>query len=180
MNVGKRFEADIKASIPEGVLFYRFRDSPNSFGGYDDVTRFTPSNVCDCFMFKVPYFYLLELKTTKGKSYPLNKSAYKQLERFRDLGDYENVIKAFVINYRDYEKTYLVPTERLENFLRATGKKSIRMDECHEIGMQIGQKKLRVNYRYDIDDIFKLEGKENEVLKLFDTCYGGIGNCVGD
>ena len=58
MNVGKRFEADIKASIPEGVLFYRFRDSPNSFGGYDDVTRFTPSNVCDCFMFKVPYFYL--------------------------------------------------------------------------------------------------------------------------
>ena len=54
------------------------------------------------------------------------------------------------------------------------------MDECHEIGMQIGQKKLRVNYRYDIDDIFKLEGKENEVLKLFDSCYGGIGNCVGD
>ena len=85
-----------------------------------------------------------------------------------------------MINYRDYERTYLVPTEKLENFLMKTGKKSIRMDECHEIGMLIGQKKLRVNYRYEIDDIFKPEGKENEVLKLFDNCYGGIGNCTKD
>ena len=172
MNVGKRFEADIKASIPENILFYRFKDSPN-FGGSNagEFSRFTPSNVCDCMIFRSPKLYFLELKTTQGKTYSLNDSAFKQLERFRKLGDYENTVKAFIINFRELEKTYFITTYQLESFLMKSGKKSIKAIECAEIGILISQKKLRTNYRYQIEDIFNLD-KEAEVLKLFDEHYG--------
>ncbi|ACZ09699.1 Penicillin-binding protein-related factor A, putative recombinase [Sebaldella termitidis] len=171
MNVGKRFEADIKASVPQNILFYRFKDSAN-FGGANagEFSRFTPRNVCDCFMFKAPYLYLLELKTTQGKTYSLNKSAYNQLESFKKLGDFENSVKAFIINFRELEKTYLVTTHELEKFLLRTGKKSIKAIECAEIGILINQKKLRTNYRYEIEDIFNLD-KEHQVLKLFKENY---------
>ena len=176
MNVGKRFEADIKASIPQNILFYRFKDSPASFNSFnqDSNIRFTASNVCDCMIFRSPQLYFLELKTTQGKSYSLNDSAYKQLERFRNLGDYENIIKAFIINFRELEKTYFVTTYQLESFLMRSGKKSIKAIECAEIGILISQKKLRTNYRYQIEDIFNLD-KEVEVLKLFGEHYGQEG-----
>mgnify|MGYP003432732886 FL=1 len=172
MNVGKRFEADIKASIPENILFYRFKDSPASFNSFnqDSNIRFTTSNVCDCLIFKTPMLFFIELKTTQGKSYSLNDSANKQLERFRKLGDHADAIKAFIINFREYEKTYFITTKDLEEFLKRTGKKSIRIDECHEIGVLISQKKLRTNYRYQIEDIFNMD-KAVEIQKLFDINY---------
>jgi recombination protein U len=171
MTIGKRFEADIKASVPENTLFYRFKDSPN-FGGSNagEFSRFTPSNVCDCFIFKAPYLYLLELKTTQGKTYSLNDRAFKQLDRFKKLGDFENTVKAFIINFRELEKTYFITTYQLESFLMRTGKKSIKAVECDEIGILISQKKLRTNYRYEIEDIFNLN-KEHQVLKLFKENY---------
>ena len=172
MNVGKRFEADIKASIPQNILFYRFKDSPASFNNFapGGNIRFTASNVCDCMIFKSPTLFFIELKTTQGKSYSLNDSANKQLERFKKLGDYQDAIKAFMINFRDYEKTYFITTDELEKFLRESGKKSIRIDECATIGILIEQKKLRTNYRYQIEDIFNVD-KAVEVQRLFDVNY---------
>ena len=159
MNVGKKFEADIKASIPQNILFYRFKDSPASFNNFNSGgnIRFTASNVCDCLLFKSPNLYFLELKTTKGKTYSLNDSAYKQLERFKKLGEFENAVKAFIINFRELEKTYLITTADLESFLQKTGKKSIKLEECAEIGILINQRKLRTNYRYEIENIFNSE-----------------------
>ena len=96
----------------------------------------------------------------------MNDSAYKQLERFKKLGEFENAVKAFIINFRELEKTYLITTADLESFLQKTGKKSIKLEECAEIGILINQRKLRTNYRYEIENIFNSE-KLFEKLTLF-------------
>ena len=65
-NLGKVFEAEIKASIPSGFYVERYKDDTSGFHGV--------SNPADFRLYRYPFTFLLELKTHKGKSIPLANS----------------------------------------------------------------------------------------------------------
>ena len=77
--VGKQFEADFAASIPDDVYFQRIKDPAQSFGGSGN-TSFSPSNPYDCYMYSCPTFFALELKTAdKAMSFWREKSEQNAL-----------------------------------------------------------------------------------------------------
>jgi len=82
MNNGKRFELEIKNSIPSSVYYYRFRDGTANFSGdKNQNVRFQATNMCDCLLYDSKHLYFLELKTHKGKSLPLSAIRENQIEQ---------------------------------------------------------------------------------------------------
>ena len=159
MNVGKEFESDIKNSVDrlkenKEIFFYRFKDSPISWNNTSNTT-FTVSNICDCLMFKSPKLALIELKTTKGKSYSITKKGFQQIDKLSKIEKFKNLITGFIINFRELELTYFITIENFLKFLKDTGKKSIRFSECEMYGKVIPQKVKRVRPYYTLHYIFE-------------------------
>ena len=159
--VGKQFEADFAASIPEGVYFQRIKDPAQSFGGSGN-TSFSPSNPYDCYMYSYPTFFALELKTAdKAMSFwrespendPLKRTyniKRNQIEALQKASKYKGVIAGFVLNFRSAPATYFVPIQRFCDYTSKLSKKSINETDVSSIGIRIPQRQLRVNWRYDI------------------------------
>ena len=154
MNAGKQFEQDFKKSVPENVFFYRFRDGTASWGGGEN-TRFQQSNMCDCMIFN-GVLYLLELKSHKGKSIPFSAIRQNQVTELSKASTYQKVIAGFIVNFRDVEKTYFATAPKVEYFIAHEERKSIPIVWFEENGTLIPQRKLRVNYRYGVDEFLSI------------------------
>lgn len=149
INSGKRFEQNWKKSIPKDIFYYRFRDGSSSWGGNDKV-RFQQSNICDCLMFDGDYLYLLELKSTKGKSLPFNNIKKHQIDDLLWASEYANTICGLVIEFSELIECYFIEINKLKEFYDKTSRKSIPIDYLRENGTKIEIKRLKVNNRFNI------------------------------
>jgi len=151
--IGKVFEEEIKKSFPEDFYIERYKDDTAGFYGV--------SNPADYRLYKYPLTFLLELKSHKGKSIPLEKIRNSQLKGMRKATHYKGVYCGFLLNYRDLEETYYITFEDLvRDFYIVNGKgdfeakpdgrKSVPVEWCIENGVRIEQKKKRVRYSYDL------------------------------
>lgn len=164
-NVGKIFEDDFKNSIDESIIYYeRIKDPATSFGGNNSNIRFSSKNPYDNYAYKYPYFFALELKSTKNKSlsYSLddNKSMIKkcQIEGLTRASEYDGVIAGIIFNFRTQEKTFFLNIEDFNKFVNDTNKKSININDIIDYGgILIPQYKKRVRYRYETDKLFNME-----------------------
>ena len=152
-NEGKIFEQDIKASIPPEYFVERYKDDTAGFRGV--------ANPADYRVYRYPYNFLLELKSIKGKSLPLDKIKSSQLKGMRKANPYMGVCCGFLINYRDLEETYYVTfgdlastfyilTSEGEYIPVPNGRKSVPVEWCRENGVRIQQIKKRTRYSYDL------------------------------
>ena len=167
--VGKQFEADFEASIPEDVYFQRIKDPAQSFGGSGN-TSFSPSNPYDYYMYSYPTFFALELKTAdKAMSFwrknsendPL-KHTYNikrnQIEALQKASKHKGAIAGFFLNFRSEDKTYFLEINKFLDLVKSIDKKSINQMDVSSCGVLIRQKKLKVHYRYDIQHFIKEVG----------------------
>ena len=77
-----------------------FRDGTSSWGNKacegcpknKQLTRFQARNICDCQLFDGDYLYLLELKSTKGKSLSLNNIRKNQVDDLMAASEYANIV----------------------------------------------------------------------------------------
>ena len=141
---GKQFEADIKSSCKKQDIFcLRLKDG----GGWKkgDDTRFTSKNLCDYVLHLSGTTYLVECKSHKGISVPAKEMP--QLEEMAEI-DFNGVEAVFFINYREYAKTYIIEAKKIVECLKK--RKSLDLQFCKDNGTKINQKKLRVNYTYDL------------------------------
>ena len=162
-NIGKRFEDNWKASIPENIFYYRPPDSAQSFGPNMNI-RFSSKSPCDCFLFDGGSFYTLELKSvgTKSISFERNKSDngiihIHQIDNLVRFSKYRNIVSGFILDFRLSDKTYFLSIGdfvQMENFLN---KKSFNEEDINEWcdPIEIDKKKLKVNYRYDVDKLLQ-------------------------
>lgn len=155
MNSGKTFEYNFKKSVPDDVLFYRFRDGTSSYYGGNNNLRFSQHNVCDCMLYNGNYLYFIELKNHKGKSLPLNCIRESQIEELTKYSRYKNTICGIVINFQDLSECYWIFISQINEFLLTINRKSVPIDFCRENGVKIANKRLRTNYRYDTDKMLK-------------------------
>ena len=146
-SIGKIFEEEIKASIPTDFYIERYKDDTAGFYGV--------SNPADYRIYKYPYNFLLELKSHKGKSIPLDKIRESQLKGMFKASKYHGIFAGFLLNFRDLEETYYVGVEDVVDFIKLTDRKSIPVEWCRIWGERIEQEKKRVRYTYNLDKFFR-------------------------
>lgn len=182
MNAGKRFELDFKASVPNDVWFYRFRDSPANFTNKScekcpinkqKPIRFTTRNICDCEIFKMPNLFLLELKTTKNKSLPFSMVLDNQVKQLTEADRHKGIVAGFIVNFREVGDTFFLPIAGYNYYKETLTSKSIPLKIFKENCYKIGQTKKKVHYSYDVGlflaEITNYEAKIKQQNKsLFD------------
>lgn len=154
MNSGKRFEQNVKDSIPTDTYIYRFKDGSASWGGNDKV-RFQSKNICDFMIYKKPYLFLLELKSTKGKSLPLSNIKKHQIDDLLDADKYDGIVCGFLIEFSEHNTVYFIEISRFQRFLEETQRKSLPIDYLAENGVKIDIQKKKVNIKLNIEKMIK-------------------------
>ena len=157
-NEGKKFEEDLFKSIPEDWYKYRLKDSAGSWSN-TEVSRFTPKNSCDIFMFTGNILYGAELKSFTGKSMPYSNIKDNQLEDLLKMSVEKplNTQGIFILNFRDLEETYYLNAFIVNALIQSGHRKSISIDEARGNGTLIPQKLKKVRYKYDMGVFYDVE-----------------------
>lgn len=173
MNEGKKFESIIKDSLPDYTMLTRIPDPPQSFTQRSD-TKFSKKNPYDyeCFDSINRILYCLELKSTSQKymSYQINEDdennsmiKWHQIDGLTKASKYDNVIAGFLLNFRldsGEQLLYFLSIKDFNRFRASTTKKSINiMDVVLYGGIKINGEKLRVNYRWNLDEFLNSQSK---------------------
>lgn len=152
------------------VWLKRLNDNVASFGGNAN-TRFSSTNECDYLMFEnySRTLYALELKTTKGTSFTFwctdfedkSKKQSFMIKKNQILGlekwsNYQMVC-GFLFNFRqESNPTFFVGIDDFLDYTKDLDKKSINIDDIRAMNpIEIDSKKLRVNYRYDVEKFLR-------------------------
>lgn len=166
-NIGKVFEENWKKSVPNNVFYYRPPDSAQSFGQNQNL-RFSAKSPCDCFMFTGDFLYALELKSVGTKSISFEKVKTDkgvihkhQIDNLYKFSSYNNIISGFIFDFRLSNKTYFCIIDDFIKMICNLDKKSFNEHDLFEWcnPIEIKKKKLRVNYRYDIEKFIKNTGE---------------------
>ena len=151
-NEGKKFEADIKSSIPDTCWFYRLRDNASSFAGGTN-TRFTSSNICDYILFDdiTRTLFLVECKSTKGTSIPLTMIRDNQIKGLKEASRH-NLVAGLLVNYRNENNdTFFITIDEYLDMMESIKKKSFNIKDLESIGAtRIHSEKKRTRYKYDV------------------------------
>ena len=161
-SVGKTFEDNFKKSIPDYVLSYRPPDSAQGFDvGASNKLRFSRHSPCDLMIFDGTrnLFLTLELKTFQGScSFERTKEEkgiihHYQIKSLKDFAQYERVISGLVLDFRSTGNTYFLNINQWDEFISHIEKKSFNEKDLLEYTspILIEKRKLKVNYRYDIE-----------------------------
>ncbi len=164
-NPGKEFEQQFKdAANEQGLYFYRIKDvNPMFLKKNARVSK----NDFDSFMYKKPYLFALEFKSTGQKSISFSEKIIKkhQIEALEEASKYEGIIAGFIFNFRESDNyTCFIPIERFleykhiaENeindhtYKSKLNKSSIPIGICREIGFEVVNVKKKKKYRYYIN-----------------------------
>ena len=167
-NPGKRFEQDFSSSINSDCLLHRLKDSAQSYNN-NKTTKFAWDNPCDFFLYKKPYFYAIECKSTKYKSMSFQNGEsdktskmikYHQIKSLKDFSMYDGAIAGFLLNFRDEEndtqRTYFQDIKSFLDMLKSINKGSFNEIDllCHS-AIKVNGNKKRTRYSWDISKLLK-------------------------
>lgn len=177
--VGKIFERNFSNSVPDYALLYRLPDSAQAFGGNSNL-RFSNRNPFDFLLWdsKAKILYALELKSVAGKSISFERTKeekgeihFHQIEGLNKWDKYDGTICGFIIEFRELEKAIFLNIQEMNELIKIIPKKSFNYSDLEKYKIKyyvIPQKKLKVNYKYDIHNMlvhfvelaFNIERKE--------------------
>lgn len=169
-NVGKVFEDNIKKSCPEWLFVYRPPDAAQSFN-MTSALRFSQRSPADYFWFngKKGNLLIVECKTFQGAcSFERIKEDkgiihYYQIESLNKFDKYENVLSGFLLDFRKSDCTYFLSVKDLITLIESIDKKSFNEQDMLKLcsPILVEKKKLRTNYRYNIEKLLDDINKEN-------------------
>ena len=175
-NQGKKFESIIKDCMPYYAMLTRIPDPPQSFTQRND-TKFSKKNPYDyeCFDSIHRIEYCLELKSTAQKylTYHIGENDEKekkganiqwhQIKGLTKASEYDNVIAGFLLNFRldtGEQLLYFLNIKDFNKYRESTNKKSINIiDIALNGGVKINGEKLKVNYRWNLDEFLESQSK---------------------
>lgn len=165
MNAGKRMEQNWRKSclrVPR-LYYKRMNDGTATFygGQAQNGVRFQKENPYDCFMFLKPNLYLIELKSHKGSSLPINAIRGVQLDHLSSVMGVPGIVAGFVVHFQDKEECYFAEGWRVKQYVVTTDRKSIPIAWFRENGTGVGLVKKITNTEYDVKALlWELETKE--------------------
>lgn len=157
MNPGKRFEKDFKASVPGDVYYLRLHDSAVGFDIKNSTQRFSIKSPYDVVLCRNGKMYAFELKSTNKQSVSFDGSNPMikewQVEALESV-DQAGGVSGVVLNFRSSAETYFLNIRVFEWLANRVGRKSLNIKDVREWGVRLPEKKLRVNYRYDLSPLW--------------------------
>lgn len=179
-NLGKKFENNFKKSCKkQNILCERLIDS-NKFD-FGKQSRFTPNNPCDFICFDSKNLFYIELKSSKTGSIsfdlPPNKTgASIKAHQIKDLlvrSTYKNVFAGLIVWFADRDTktrhieggTYWIEINKFVEWAKGIDKKSINLSDTEKIGIKLKDRKLQVNYEYDIQNLFDTIAMQDKVYE---------------
>lgn len=115
-------------------------------------------------MFDGDKFYTLELKSVGTTSISFERSKEDkgiihkhQIDRLLEFSKYKNIISGFLFDFRLSGKTYFCAIERFVEMINHLEKKSFNEKDLFEWcnPIEIEKKKLKINYRYSVDNFLQ-------------------------
>lgn len=148
-NRGKQFEQLIKEAFEKvpGVSIDRIPDQTMGYRG--------ACNISDFIVYKEPYEYYIECKSTKGACLPFANITDNQWKGLLEKSEIPGVYAGIICWWIDKDVTLFLPIQTL-SILAQVGMKSIRYDfpNCPEI-VKLQGKKKRVFFDYNMEQFFK-------------------------
>lgn len=117
------------------------------------MTRFQARNICDCMLYDKQLF-LLELKSTKGKSIPFSNFRDKQIEDLIEASSY-GIEAGVLLEFSDLKEVYYLDIATLSHYIATADRKSVPIAFIQENGIQASVKLLQVNIRIDVAKLIK-------------------------
>lgn len=148
---GKIFETYFRRSIPKEVYFYRFKDGTSSWDG--GKARFQVKNIADCELFYNGKLFILELKSTKGKSLPYKNIRQSQIDELSRASEYKDIICGFVIDFSELNECYFIKISQFNEYKNKASRNSLPIDYLRENAVKIGVELIRKHKRYAVSDI---------------------------
>lgn len=173
-NTGKNFESIIKSNAPDYLKVTRIPDPPQSFTQRSD-TKFSHKNPYDFEAFdskhRIQYCWELKSVSQKYMSYQTKESEDKnaiikwhQIDGLTKASEYDYVIAGFLLNFRldnGEQLLYFLDIKDFNRFRKDTNKKSLNiLDVALYGGIKINGEKLRVNYRWNIEEFLESQSKK--------------------
>lgn len=156
-NEGKKFENDIKSSIPNTCWIYRLRDNASSFAGGEN-TRFTSSNICDYILLddKTRTLVLIECKSTKNTSVTITMLRDSQIKGLQEASKH-NLVAGLLINFRNKNNdTFFLLIDEYLDMMESINKKSFNIKDLENIGaIRVENTKKRTRYSYNIQKLLE-------------------------
>lgn len=154
MNAGKLMERQWRNSaikIP-GLRYQRMNDGTASFWKGQDGARFQQKNPFDCYMFKKPILFELELKSHKGKNIPFSAIRNNQINHLAKISKEDiGVVAGIVVYFEDEQKCYYADGDSVLSFMNEGTRKSIPIAWFKTWGTEIKVIPLRRNVMYDVN-----------------------------
>lgn len=160
-NIGKILEQNWQASCPDYLFVYRPPDAAQSFD-MSSKLRFSQHSLCDYIMFdgNRNTLWTLELKSVAGMSISFERNKtdkgvihYYQIESLKKTSMHKNLCSGFILDFRGSDNTYFLPISQWDKLTNSIDKKSFNEKDLlnYTNSILVYKKKLKVNYRYDIE-----------------------------
>ena len=158
-NVGKVFEDNWKKSCPNWLFVYRPPDASQSFN-MSSKLRFSNKSPCDYFLYNGERLWAIELKSVAGTSISFEREKedkgvihFYQVENLKNFSEYKNVISGFLVDFRGSDNTYFLNIKEWDALINSIDKKSFNETDLLKFAnpVLIDKKKLKVNYRYNVE-----------------------------
>lgn len=113
-------------------------------------------------MFDGNYLFCLELKSVSGKSISFERTKakedkgeihYHQIEYLKSCLNFQNVISGLIIDFRGTNNTWFLHIDQWDGLINSITKKSFNESDLlsYSHPLLISKRKLKVNYRYDVN-----------------------------
>ena len=158
-NVGKVFEDNWKKSCPNWLFVYRPPDASQSFD-MGSKLRFSNKSPCDYFLYNGERLWTIELKSVAGTSISFEREKedkgvihFYQVENLKNFSEYKNIISGFLVDFRGSDNTYFLNIKEWDDLINSIDKKSFNETDLLKFAnpILIDKKKLKVNYRYNVE-----------------------------
>lgn len=115
-------------------------------------------------MFDGCHLFCLELKTVAGKSISFERAKkdkgeihYHQVEYLKSCLNFKNIISGLIIDFRGTDNTWFLNIYEWDMLINSITKKSFNESDLlsYSHPILISKKKLKVNYRYDVEKFIK-------------------------
>ena len=115
-------------------------------------------------MFDGYHFFCLELKTIAGKSISFERTKkdkgvihYHQIEYLKSCLNFKNIISGLIIDFRGTDNTWFLNIYEWDTLINSITKNSFNESDLlsYSHPILISKKKLKVNYRYDVEKFIK-------------------------
>lgn len=110
------------------------------------------------------HLFCLELKSVAGKSISFERTKkdkgtihFHQIEYLKQSSVYKNIICGLIIDFRRTGNTWFLNIKQWDSLVESVSKKSFNEEDLlsYAAPLLIRKKKLRVNYRYDIQQFLQ-------------------------